>query len=433
MSRIYIQFLTILIAIFLPQSGKCDQFNICNIDTSDSTQIIEHHNDDAAIELNDSLKLINARISNLKSEFYDKATESLDFRTTIITILLGIVGLLIAAGTFLISWLAKKNREEVQLEVERTQKFVDEVKRSMARFEEEAKRKLLNIQEKDAEFNRVYNAVTSRVCQLNSIISEKETKLGSDKVTEILDSINKVDAENSIRLFEELQVLLKHDNKQVYDLPKDIIRGVGINYHIVNKYRQSNKLLKIFVEKVTDDYLPYFIIGLNLSNLGEYYESLEYYRKVLRIDEDFSPAINNYGASAIELGKSRKDLEYLKIGEEHMNAVLVKSSKDHVALGNLGEVMIYYSIFKKDKSYLCKALKLIKMAITNAPKNSNHLYNLACIYSLSKEENKMLMALKDSIDEDSTKKNEAINDICFEAYWLNDEFRNIVLTQHNAD
>ncbi len=178
----------------------------------------------------------------------------------------------------------------------------------------------------------------------------------------IIDSILKDDPGNEDALFRKamlLQSLYKSD--QALDIllylenvdynPEEVFQELAHCYHMLYDYEKS----AIYYEKALDinpyDYLIWYNYGVMFGHKGAIYRSIDCYKTVLAIQEDFQPALFNLGnAYAV----SSRLVEAI----ETYSAILTKTPDDIETLFNLASTFADNRQFLSGIDYYTKVIKL---------------------------------------------------------------------------
>jgi len=223
---------------------------------------------------------------------------------------------------------------------------------------------------------------------------------------------------------------IKNDFEQLRkDLPNIIEDGIpylknkkkqsiikkGLAYLIDHKYEFALELFKQYVNNFSlDDSEKAAIlnfIGIAYGENKEYEKSLEAFNKALEIDPRLAQALENKGVALYELGRFQEVLEASE------KAISIDPNKAEF-WSNKGAGLI-----KLDR--LQDALKAFDKAIEINPNLSVTRYNIACIYSLTREKAKALEHLSNAISLGVKNKKRAKTDEDFKWLLEDEEFKRL--------
>jgi len=443
MMRIKIALLSILIlCIAVPAFGA---------DTVRAYDTVVHYD---TTYLYDTTLVVQRQLSEMKSEFYDKAIQSLDDKQSSVNIMLTIIAIFIALIAIVVGYMTYL----------------------MQRSREAADREVREIRERRVAIDKVYDEIMTREARVKQSMTETEGMLerivaGAEKKAreEAITSpeariklISELDAKRSTDEYEKLLLEMALLAIPRDRLPTSLLKNVGFNYFTLEKY-----------DKALDELLPYakveprdpeglFFVARCFDGLYHYATASQWYRAVITADQNNYMgynywAFNNLGVDLLQLFGERKDASLLQeaiamfekaveiddrldLAYYNWGLVLAKlhevdeqpsfldkaiakfkkaiqiSNKNHVYYNDLGIALLRMWRHQPDTNLLNDAKAMALKAMEIAPERKDHNYNLACAESLFENRPAMLKALELAIEYDTKFKKMARDDKDFEKY-----------------
>jgi tetratricopeptide (TPR) repeat protein len=197
----------------------------------------------------------------------------------------------------------------------------------------------------------------------------------------------------------------------------------GITEGMIGRHKEALKTFKKVLSKKPRCLIEcaklYHNTGTTYRELKQYRKAAEYYDKAIKLDPKDDVALTNKGSALCRLGRHKEELLCYK------KAVKV-NPKNYVAWSNYGTELINKGDFSKGIKCINKAMKInpkyisepalfskafalvkqrkyklanvsIRKIVKSVKKDATDYYNLACLYSLVKNENAALKMLKKAI------------------------------------
>lgn len=148
----------------------------------------------------------------------------------------------------------------------------------------------------------------------------------------------------------EIDSMLVEIKKNLNDLSDvDSIRVLAVERSVAGTYLASANLYKKIAEKLPYDKLSYYEIAEAYYTLSDNDKAIEYYRKALELDPEFSLAINHLAYSLLNKYQANEALEYFR---EYVKLDNTANSFDSMADGLFAAGNIDSAIIYKNKGLL---------------------------------------------------------------------------------
>ena len=417
--------------------------------------------------LYDTTVAVQEQLNEIKSEFYDRAMQSIDDKRKTINKMLEIISVILIVISLVfafMTYLMQRSRQAVDNEIKEIRErrlAIDRVYDEIVSREKRIKKLILEIEER-AEKSV---AAAEREAMEKSIRSPEER----------IRLINEAEAERSIEEYERLLFEMEFLGIPKSKLPTSLIKNVGLKYFIVANYEKAlDELLAYTKVEPTDcdalfiaarcheglrnhwgaiawyDALikadPSNIIGYNywvFNNWGVnlerlFYEqkdtsfleqAIEKYKMAVDIDERFYEAHFNWGVALMNLGSVRQDVSILNEALAKYRKTLEIDEKAHKAYGNLSITLLMKMHLHPIVDSAVEAKAMALKALELAPHRKDYYYLIACADARLGKKSEMLEALKIAIEHDTMFKKDAKEKKDFEKYWDDPDF--IALTKED--
>ena len=225
--------------------------------------------------------------------------------------------------------------------------------------------------------------------------------------------ISEFDKEEYEKAIAYMKNALEKDKNSVYS--PDAYLYVGIGYEKLGLFKKGIEQYDTIIlnyPKYTYMYLAYYDKGVALAKLDQISEALKCYEEAIKLNPEYSLAWNNKGWESWKLDRNSEALE------AYEEAIRL-DPKFELAWHNYGWLL--NKLNRKED-----AIKAYEEAIKLDPEKAQTRNNIASIYSLKGEKNKMIVNLKKAIDLNTNFKNLAKTDKDFEAFWNDEDFKKLV-------
>jgi tetratricopeptide (TPR) repeat protein len=418
--------------------------------------------------LYDTTGAVQKQLNEIKSEFLDKALQSLEYSKsslslllTIITVILAIIGGLFGYRLYSYS----KVRDRMDNEIDKV---------AAARFE--VSKILRDVTSKREQIMDMVDSVGDAARKAVAPMETEEAKEKRLSAEERIKLIEKADAEESIDEYEKLLFAMELEGVSKDKLPTSLHKNVGLNYYRLKRYEKAVEELLLYLAAFPNDEQSLFNVAYCFGKLKNYDKAVEFYSRLTQVDPTDQVAYYNWANNLVRLYDERKDASLLEEAiDRYKKAVEINDKYDN-AYYNWGATLGRLYDERKDVSLLEKAIDKCKKAvqINNknqkawfslsgtllrkwrytfektgksdetllkdarghalkaleiAPEWKDRNYNLACAESLLENKPEMLKALKIAIEYDAEHKKMAREDKDFEKYWEDPDF--IALTKED--
>lgn len=425
--------------------------------------------------LYDTSVAVQRQLSEMKSEFYNKAIQSLDDKRSNVNIMLIIMAIFIALIAIVVgymTYLMQSSREEADREgrdMRERRSAIDKVYDDVMMRERRLKQSMAEIEERAS---KIVTAAEKEAQEKSITSPEEKIKL-----------INEADAEQSIEEYEKLLFAMELQGKLKDNLPTSLLKKVGLNYFTLEKYDKALDELLPYAKAQPRDPEGLFFVARCFDGLYNYDTAIQWYKAVITTDQNNNMgynywAFNNLGVDSLNLFGGRKDASLLQQAIAMFEKAIEINDRDHLVYFNWGVALVTLYDVDKQLSFLEEAITKLKKAIEInneidlaynnlssvlfrkwrytveaigksdetllkdaktqvlkaleiAPDRKEYNYNLACAESLLENKAEMLKALKIATEYDPELKKMAREDKDkdFEKYWDDPDF--IALTKED--
>lgn len=241
-----------------------------------------------------------------------------------------------------------------------------------------------------------------------STAGKQERKAEESKsIVDILNQINKIMDNDEDTIASKIAIIIKlynnanqlasnsnYDKVKHFDLLYDYSHFL-IDYGLYKEaeeicQQQISLAIELYGTEHTNTATIYNNIGAVYANLGDYTKALEYYFKVLSIDEnnpcadgDTASTYNNVGMVYWKMNDYTKSLEYYNKALEIDEAILgTKHPSTAIDYNNIGLVYKELGDYPKALKYICKALVIDEASCSNRQAVADEYNNIGVLYNL---------------------------------------------------
>ena len=427
------------------------------------------------IYLYDTTIAIQKQLTEMKSEFYDRAMQSIDDKRKTINKMLEIISVILIVISLVfafMTYLMQRSRQAVDNEIKeiRVRRLaIDKVYDEIVSKEKRIKKLMSDIEERAEK----PVAAAEKEAQEKSITSpEEKIKL-----------IEEADAEQSIDEYKKLLFAMELEGVSKDKLPTSLHKKMGLTYAAVGQYEKALEFFARAAEVYPTDDMAYSNWGLTLGMLYDerkdeslLEEAVEKFKRAVGINDKNDNAYANWGTTLSRLYNERKEVSLLEEARERFKKAVEINDKNDFAYANWSGIISKLYDERKDVSLLEEAIDKCKKAVEIndksalghynlggnllkkwrrklddtgifdetlfkdarahtlkaleiAPERKDRNFNLACTESLLENKAEMLKALKVAIEYDPKLKKDARDDVDFEKYWDDPDF--IALTKED--
>ena len=377
--------------------------------------------------LYDTTLAVQRQLSEMKSEFYDKAIQSLDDKRSNVNIILIIIAILTAIMTIVfgfMTWLMHRSRGEMDRET----KEIRDRKDAIDKLSDE-------IMLRERRFKQSMAEIEGRAERIVAAAEKKAQEKSITSPDEKIKLINEADAEQSIEEYEKLLFAMEVEGVSKDRLPTSLHKNVGLNYYRLNRYEKAVEEFLLYLDAFPNDELSLFSVAYCYNKLKNYENCIGFYRRLTQIDPTNYLAYTNWGVALGKLYDERKDVSLLEEAIDKNKKALEINDKSHLAWSNQSAALfkkwhyIVEETGKSDETLLNDARGYALKALEIAPERKDRNFNLACAESLLENKTEMLKALKIAIEYDPELKKAARDDVDFAKYRDDPDF--IALTKED--
>lgn len=365
--------------------------------------------------LYDTTIAIQKQLTEMKSEFYDRAMQSIDDKRSSVNIMLVIIVIFLAIMTIVfgfMTYLMQRSRQAVDNEIKEIRerrlaidKVYDEMKSKEERFNKlmsdvdkraekpvaAAEKEAREIHERRFAVDTVYDEIVSRDKRINKLMSEIEERAEKPVAVaekeaqersitlpdEKIKLINEVDAEESIDEYEKLLFAMEVEGVSKDKLPTSLHKNVGLNYFALDRYPKAVEEFLLYLKAFPRDAEILSSLAYCHYKLKDYDKARIFYGRAADADPTNDILYSNWGGVLINLYNDRKEISILEEVIDKCNKAIEINNKNDNAYVNWGTALNKLYDERKDVSLLEEAIAKYNKAIEINDKNALAHYNLA--------------------------------------------------------
>lgn len=305
--------------------------------------------------LYDTTLAVQRQLSEMKSEFYDKAIQSLDDKRSNVNIMLIIIAIFIALIAIVVgymTYLMQRSREEADREgreMRERRSAIDKVYDDVMMRERRLKQSMAKIDEMTAK--AVAPLETEEV---------KEKRLAPEERIKL---ISEADAEESIEEYEKLLFAMELEGVSKDKLPTSLHKNVGLNYYRLDRYEKAVEEFLLYLDAFPNDKNCLFNVAYCYGQLKNHDRAVHFYSRVTQLNPKDDIAYSNWAYGLLRLYDERKNVSLLQQAIDLCRKAINVNDKNYGAYHNWGVALSKLYNERKDVSLFEEAIAKYKKAI----------------------------------------------------------------------
>jgi tetratricopeptide (TPR) repeat protein len=331
----------------------------------------------------------------------------------------------------------EKVRSETDTSVRDIRRLTGEAQQHILDAKEQAKRDLEGIAEARKNADQQAAELKTRIAELDRMtekpIREAEQKAaGAPGINfeEKLKFIESADAEEAIKQYELLIADMKKGGVPQTKIPSSLHRNIGLNYYRLKRYEKAVSELLEYLKDAPNDEYSLFVVAYAYHELRDYETAAKYYERLTVVNPAHAIAFNNWGTALYKLYDVTKEIKWLDLAcQKYEQAIIIKADF-YEAFYGWGFALLTLHAVTKDKKHFDDAIVKIEESLKFDPQYAPARLSLAEVHGYAGDRERMIEPLKKAISLDAKQKKLARESKFLKAFRDDPEF--IALTKEDG-